>query len=181
MNVLIGGSFLPGTGTTTIKTKKLFAIMMDNRSTPAIAVVNAETSTKLDHVSEEQQQNNEVDNDDDDVSGVVNLTLHDITEQDVTQPPHPRGIPTVKFLDNVTQYVQSFTPPATAELLIGAYTQLHTKYKLSETSLLRKRTLLPTTWGWSSSCRPSCGCVMCISFFCIVCCRFFLTIVCILK
>jgi hypothetical protein len=140
--------------------------MMDNRSTPAmIAVANAETSTKLDHISEEQQQNNEVD-DDDDVSGsgVVNLTLHDITEQDVTQPPHPRGIPTVKFLDNVTRYVQSFTPPATAELLIGAYTQLHTKYKLSETSLLRKRTCLPS------------------HFVCMIACRFFLlTIVCIFK
>jgi hypothetical protein len=77
-----------------------------NRLTPAIAVVNAETSTKLDHISEEHRQN-EVD-DDDDVNGAVNLTLQDITEHNVTQPPHPRGIPTVKFLDNVTQYVQSF-------------------------------------------------------------------------
>jgi hypothetical protein len=156
--------FLPGT--TTQNQKIVFQPMMDHRSTAAmIAVANAETSTKLDHISEEQQQNEVVDDDDDVIGGVVNLTLHDITEHTVT---HPRGIPTVKFLDNVTQYVQSFTPPATAELLIGAYTQLHTKYKLSETSLLRKRTLLPTTWGWSP-----CGCVMCISFCLYDCLPFF--------
>jgi hypothetical protein len=69
---------------------------------------------------------------------LVHLTLPDIT--DVQEPPHPRGIPAVKFLEDIADYVASFAPKrVTAELLIGAYTQLHTKYKLSESSLLRKR------------------------------------------
>jgi hypothetical protein len=74
------------------------------------------------------------------------LTLQDITE---IPPDNMEGenetyrsatIPKVKFIDDIPQYIESFTPKlVTAELLIGAYTQLHTKYKLSETSLLRKR------------------------------------------
>lgn len=72
---------------------------------------------------------------------IVHLTLPDITESAVD---HPRGIPTVKFLEDITTYVESFSPKrVTAELLIGAYTQLHTKYKLSESSLLRKRKFRP--------------------------------------
>jgi hypothetical protein len=72
---------------------------------------------------------------------LVHLALVDIT--DVIDPPHPRGIPAVKFLEDIHEYVESFAPKrVTAELLIGAYTQLHTKYKLSESSLLRKRRCL---------------------------------------
>ena len=76
------------------------------------------------------------------------LTLQDITETPPTithldgenDTYQSTNIPKVKFIDDISQYIQSFTPKiVTAELLIGAYTQLHTKYKLSETSLLRKR------------------------------------------
>jgi hypothetical protein len=85
---------------------------------------------------------------DEDMTMMAILTLQDITEI----PPattslngendtyQPTTIPKVKFIDDISQYIKSFTPKiVTAELLIGAYTQLHTKYKLSETSLLRKR------------------------------------------
>ena len=102
---------------------------------------------------------NGIDNtdEDDDTSMMAILTLPDITEL----PPESGSdsetdknnsdsttyrsttIPKVKFIDDIPQYVQSFEPKiVTAELLIGAYTQLHTKYKLSETSLLRKRTCM---------------------------------------
>ena len=85
--------------------------------------------------------------DNEDLSMVAILTLQDITE---TPPTSMEGeddtnqsttIPKVRFIDDIAQYIESFTPKlVTAELLVGAYTQLHTKYKLSETSLLRKRT-----------------------------------------
>jgi hypothetical protein len=91
--------------------------------------------------------------DDDDTMLLANLTLQDITEpitittttsgsSNNTQQQQQQ-IPKVRFIEDITQYVQSFPSPyiVTAELLIGAFTQLHTKYKLSETSLLRKRTL----------------------------------------
>ena len=86
-------------------------------------------------------------NQDKDTTMMAILSLQDITEI----PPansldgengvyQSTTIPKVKFIDDISEYVQSFTPKiVTAELLIGAYTQLHTKYKLSETSLLRKR------------------------------------------
>jgi hypothetical protein len=69
-----------------------------------------------------------------------NLPPPDLTLEDITDGDNGRGIPAVKFIEDITRYTNSFIPPASAELLIGAYTQLHTKYKLSETSLLTKRT-----------------------------------------
>ena len=48
----------------------------------------------------------------------------------------------VKFIDDVGDFAQSFTPPASAELLIGAFTQLYQKYKSVESSLeIRKSRL----------------------------------------
>jgi hypothetical protein len=91
----------------------------------------------------------QMDKDEEDTSMMAILTLQDITDLPPT-PMNTEGgneayqstsIPKVKFIDDIGQYIESFTPKlVTAELLIGAYTQLHTKYKLSETSLLRKRT-----------------------------------------
>lgn len=64
-----------------------------------------------------------------------NMSLKDITNGD-----NGRGIPAALFIDDITAFSESFSPqPAQAELLIGAYTQLHTKYKSSEASLLGKR------------------------------------------
>ena len=85
-------------------------------------------------------------NNDKDVTMMAILTLQDITEippistEGENETYQSTSIPKVKFIDDIAQYIESFTPKlVTAELLIGAYTQLHTKYKLSETSLLRKR------------------------------------------
>lgn len=65
----------------------------------------------------------------------------DMSLMDITDGDNGRGIPAALFIDDITAFSESFTPHAQAELLIGAYTQLHTKYKSSEASLQNKRTL----------------------------------------
>jgi hypothetical protein len=105
-------------------------------------MVNDNDDIKNNNVSE----GNDTENDDDD-DMIANLTLQDITEPiendsttTTTTTTSNNNIPKVKFIDNIQEYIQSFLPKIiTTELLIGAYTQLHTKYKLTESNLLRKR------------------------------------------
>ena len=68
---------------------------------------------------------------------VANMSLMDIIEGE-----NDRGIPTAKFVDDLGAFAESFSPPASAELLIGAYTELHTKYKSFEITLTQKRKLV---------------------------------------
>jgi hypothetical protein len=73
---------------------------------------------------------------------VANMSLMDIIEGE-----NDRGIPTAKFVDDLGAFAESFSPPASAELLIGAYTELHTKYKSFEITLTQKRKLR-LLWHW---------------------------------
>lgn len=66
-------------------------------------------------------------------SQVEDMSLLSITDGD-----NERGIPFVKFIDDVETFANTFTPPATAELLIGAYSELHSKFKTFETTLTQK-------------------------------------------
>ena len=63
----------------------------------------------------------------------------DMSLEDITDGSNGRGIPAARFIDNISDFAASFTPAASAELLIGAYKQLHEKYKTSEISLQSKR------------------------------------------
>mmetsp|Transcript_7238 Transcript_7238/g.15469 ORF Transcript_7238/g.15469 Transcript_7238/m.15469 type:complete len:205 (-) Transcript_7238:1207-1821(-) len=72
--------------------------------------------------------------DDSNASDVENLSMLSITEGE-----NDRGIPHVKFIDDVDAFANSFTPPSSAELLIGAYSELHAKFKTFETSLTQKK------------------------------------------
>ena len=72
----------------------------------------------------------------DDKANVDNMSLLSITEGE-----NDRGIPHVKFIDDVDAFAASFSPPSSAELLIGAYSELHSKFKTFETSLTQKSTL----------------------------------------
>jgi hypothetical protein len=65
----------------------------------------------------------------------------DMSLKDITDGDNGRGIPAALFVEDITSFAESFKPYAKAELLIGAYTQLHTKYKSSEASLKNKRKL----------------------------------------
>lgn len=63
----------------------------------------------------------------------------DMSLLDITEGSNERGIPVAKFIDQVEEFTQSFNPPASAELLIGAYTQLFQKYKTFEGNLQNRR------------------------------------------
>jgi hypothetical protein len=66
----------------------------------------------------------------------------DMRLDDITDGRNERGIPAARFIEDINSFSRSFQPvPASAELLIGAFTQLHTKYKASEQSLMQKSTL----------------------------------------
>jgi hypothetical protein len=61
--------------------------------------------------------------------------VDDMSLLSITDGETARGIPLVKFIDDVDDFAHSFSPPASAELLIGAYSELHSKFKTFETSL----------------------------------------------
>ena len=67
-------------------------------------------------------------------------TVDDMSLLSITDGENDRGIPVVKFIENVDAFSNSFTPPSSAELLIGAYSELHSKFKTFETSLTQKST-----------------------------------------
>lgn len=72
--------------------------------------------------------------DDKETTAVDDMSLLSITDGE-----NDRGIPLVKFIDDVDAFASSFTPPTSAELLIGAYSELHSKFKTFETSLTQKK------------------------------------------
>jgi len=66
--------------------------------------------------------------------------VEDMSLLSITDGENDRGIPLVKFIENVDEFANSFAPPSSAELLIGAYSELHSKFKTFETSLTQKST-----------------------------------------
>ena len=65
---------------------------------------------------------------------VPNLNLSHITQGETS-----RGIPYAKFIDDVDDFANSFQPPASAELLIGAYSDMMNRYRGFESKLAQKR------------------------------------------
>jgi hypothetical protein len=63
----------------------------------------------------------------------------DMSLLSITDGENARGIPYVKFIDDVEAFANTFEPSATSELLIGAYSELHSKFKTFEASLSQKR------------------------------------------
>jgi len=57
----------------------------------------------------------------------------------ITDGENERGIPVVKFVEDIGEFADTFEPPASAELLIGAYSDLFSKFKQYEQSLSQKR------------------------------------------
>mmetsp|Transcript_45388 Transcript_45388/g.94484 ORF Transcript_45388/g.94484 Transcript_45388/m.94484 type:complete len:87 (-) Transcript_45388:751-1011(-) len=70
------------------------------------------------------------------------IAVDDMSLLSITDGENDRGIPLVKFIEDVDAFANSFTPPSSAELLIGAYSELHSKFKTFETSLTQKKTKL---------------------------------------
>jgi hypothetical protein len=67
------------------------------------------------------------------------VEIPDMTLLDIIDGENERKIPAAKFIDDIGQFSASFKPPASAELLIGAFSELHNKYKTFEATLTRKR------------------------------------------
>jgi len=65
--------------------------------------------------------------------------VDDMSLLSITDGENDRGIPVVKFIEDVDAFSNSFSPPSSAELLIGAYSELHSKFKTFETSLTQKK------------------------------------------
>ena len=65
---------------------------------------------------------------------IANISLESITDG-----KNERGIPGTKFLDDIDSFANSFDPPASSELLIGAYSDLYSKFKAYEQQLSQKR------------------------------------------
>jgi hypothetical protein len=66
--------------------------------------------------------------------GSSNISLDSITEG-----KNDRGIPAARFIDDIEAFANSFDPPASSELLIGAYSDLFSKFKAYEQQLEQKR------------------------------------------
>jgi hypothetical protein len=62
------------------------------------------------------------------------LTLESLTEEG----KNSSGIPQIKFIKDIDSFLNSFMPPALAELLIGAYSDLFAQCKRLEENLIQK-------------------------------------------
>ena len=56
----------------------------------------------------------------------------------ITDGSSQTGIPQVRFVQDIGAFADTFSPPASPELLIGAFSELFAKYKNYETSLIQK-------------------------------------------
>lgn len=61
--------------------------------------------------------------------------------ESITDGQNERSIPAVRFLDDIGAFADQFTPPASPELLIGAYSDIFSKFKAYETTLSQKSEL----------------------------------------
>lgn len=68
--------------------------------------------------------------------GLSNISLDSITDG-----KNDRGIPATRFIDDIDMFANTFDPPATAELLIGAYSDLYSKFKAYEQQLDQKKAM----------------------------------------
>ncbi|GMH49632.1 hypothetical protein TrVE_jg5204 [Triparma verrucosa] len=57
----------------------------------------------------------------------------------ITDGANSSGIPKVKFIEDIEDFAASFKPKASAEVLIGAFSELFSKFKAYETNLSNKR------------------------------------------
>ena len=69
----------------------------------------------------------------------LQVTSDRIDLSSITDGANPRGIPQVAFIEDIETFAKKSNPPASAEFLIGAFSDLFSKFKLYETNLARKR------------------------------------------
>ena len=67
--------------------------------------------------------------------------LSNISLESITDGKNDRGIPATRFIDDIDIFANTFDPPASAELLIGAYSDLYSKFKAYEQQLDQKKAM----------------------------------------
>ena len=65
--------------------------------------------------------------------------MANISLQNIIDGTNERSIPKTKFIEDIDMFSGSFDPPASPELLIGAYSDLHSKFKQIEQQLTEKK------------------------------------------
>ncbi len=78
-------------------------------------------------------------NSDQGAAGKEDHPVADLNFKDITSGSNERDIPAAKFLEDINSFANSFDPPATSELLIGAFSDLFGKYKKYEAQLTQKK------------------------------------------
>jgi hypothetical protein len=58
--------------------------------------------------------------------------------ESITDGTNEHGVPKVLFVEDITTFAKSFDPHASAELMIGAFSDLFGKFKTYEGSLMQK-------------------------------------------
>ena len=61
--------------------------------------------------------------------------------ESITDGANEHGVPKVRFVEDIDNFSKTFDPPASAELMIGAYSDLFGKFKTYEGSLVQKSEL----------------------------------------
>ncbi|GMI45283.1 hypothetical protein TrCOL_g2696 [Triparma columacea] len=59
--------------------------------------------------------------------------------ESITDGKNESGIPKVKFIEDIDEFAASFKPAASVEVLIGAFSEIFSKFKAYETNLANKR------------------------------------------
>ena len=61
-----------------------------------------------------------------------------LSVESITDGSNERGIPKVKFVEDIGDFAETFDPPASTELLIGAFSDLYAKFKSTESMLIQQ-------------------------------------------
>lgn len=69
---------------------------------------------------------------------ITDVEQSNISMDSVIDGATERGVPIVKYIEDIGAFAEQFTPTASAELLIGAFTDLFSKFKMFETRLVQK-------------------------------------------
>ena len=94
----------------------------------------------------------------------LQVTSDRIDLSSITDGANPRGIPQVAFIEDIETFAKKSNPPASAEFLIGAFSDLFSKFKLYETNLARKRMnyQVKLGGGFLKFCCFNCCCLLCL-------------------
>jgi hypothetical protein len=96
------------------------------------------SSTDNDTKVEAGQTDNNNDNDHDLQALTKEAENTSLKLESITDGVNEHGVPKVLFVEDITSFTKQFDPPASAELMIGAFSDIFGKFKTYENSLVQK-------------------------------------------